>query len=502
MADVFVSYKRDERPAVERIAAELRGLGLSVWFDASMSAGEAFSDEIDREARAAKCILVCWSPQARESRWVKAEAMIGFEQDKLAAAYVAGPDGFSPPTPFNASHAEDLRAWLAASSEAHAGWKSVLRRIGKLTARADIESFGALDPQASATELRAWLAAHEASPLFMAADALLSAREAEGAARAELEREARERRARQEAERRAEEEPARAARARNRAGAGRAAAPVVALLALAVLLLAWRPWGGAQQIQIAPQPAQQTQIVLPEMVRIPAGSFTMGSPSSEAGRYNNEGPQRTVRIAEFYMSRTEVTFAQWDACVAAGGCSHRPADEGWGRGERPVINVSWNDAQDYVRWLSRETGRSYRLLTEAEWEYAARAGTTGPFSTGAMIMPSQAQYDWSNSYNGSPTSSNPGRTASVDSFPANQFGLHDMHGNVWEWVQDCYARSYSGHPINGSAYETSSCSSRVVRGGSWGSLGSGPRDLRSAVRSWNAPTVRIIDLGFRLARTV
>ena len=153
MADVFISYKRDERPAVEQIAARMRALGLNVWFDAGLSAGESFNDEIDREARAAKLILVCWSPTARESKWVKAEAMIGFEQDKLAAIHVAGPDGFSPPTPFNTVHAEDLRAWIASPSDAHAGWRSVLRRIGKLCARADIESWGALDAQASAAEL-------------------------------------------------------------------------------------------------------------------------------------------------------------------------------------------------------------------------------------------------------------------------------------------------------------------------------------------------------------
>jgi TIR domain len=210
MADVFISYKRDERGAVEQLAARLRELGLNVWFDAGLSAGESFNDEIDREARAARAILVCWSPTARDSKWVKAEAMIGFEADTLAAIHVAGPDGFSPPTPFNTVHAEDLRAWLASprspQSETHAGWKSVLRRIGKLCARADIESWGGLDAQASAAELRAWLAAHEASPLFMAVDAMLQAREAQDAERARLEQEARARRAKEEAERRAREE--------------------------------------------------------------------------------------------------------------------------------------------------------------------------------------------------------------------------------------------------------------------------------------------------------
>jgi cytochrome c len=253
MADVFISYKREERQAIDKIASTLRSLGFSVWFDASMSAGDTFSDEIDREARAAHAILVCWSPTARDSRWVKAEAMLGFEQDKLAACYVKGPDGFSPPTPFNASHAEDLRTWLAAPNDTHAGWKSVLRRIGKLTGRADIESWGALDAQASAVELRAWLATHASSPLFLIVDELLRLREQEDEERERLEKEARARRQKEEADRRTKENANRAAlqasqhaeheasvrgaRFRTRTaiglGAGVVALSVIALLSLA-----------------------------------------------------------------------------------------------------------------------------------------------------------------------------------------------------------------------------------------------------------------------------
>ena len=182
----------------------------------------------------------------------------------------------------------------------------------------------------------------------------------------------------------------------------------------------------------------------------------MGSPPTEQGRDSDEGPQHTVTIGyRLAVGVYEVTFAEWDACVAAGGCNdYRPADRGWGRGARPVISVNWNDAQAYVTWLSRKTGKSYRLLSESEWEYVARAGTTTRYHTGDTITSSQANF-------------NVGRTVEVGSYPANAFGLHDVHGNVWEWTQDCWNGSYRGAPANGSAWESGICARRVVRGGSW-----------------------------------
>lgn len=202
MADVFISYKRDEREAVERIAQELRALGLDVWFDASITAGSAFSDEIDREARAARAILICWSPSARDSRWVKAEGMLGFEQDKLAAAYVSGPDGFQPPTPFNTVHAADVRSFLTSPSAVHAGWRSVLRRIGKLCQRPDVEAWGALNLDAALGEqqLKGWLSSFPQSPLAPVGRQALHDAEAWRANAAERERSAREARDRAVAE--------------------------------------------------------------------------------------------------------------------------------------------------------------------------------------------------------------------------------------------------------------------------------------------------------------
>ena len=240
----------------------------------------------------------------------------------------------------------------------------------------------------------------------------------------------------------------------------------------------------------------------PEMVIVPAGSFTMGSPASEEGRYDNEGPQHPATIGQlFAVGKYEVTFSEWDACVAAGGCDgHRPSDEGWGRGRRPVINVSWDDTQSFVSWLSRETGKRYRLLTEAEWEYAARAGTTGPFNFGMTISTDQANYDGDFTYGVGRKGVNRGKTVPVGSFRGNRFGLHDMHGNVREWVKDCQHDNYVGAPSDGSAWTTGGdCNSRVLRGGSWIDH---PWLARSAVRFWTYSDLRYRDIGFRVARTL
>ncbi len=181
----------------------------------------------------------------------------------------------------------------------------------------------------------------------------------------------------------------------------------------------------------------------------------------------------------FEVSPTEVTFAQWDACVAAGGCNgYRPSDEGWGRGNRPVINVSWNDAQAYVQWLSQHTGQIYRLLTSAEWEIAARAGTTTSFSWG-----DQDPICDENVRNGANFSAcTDDRTRPVGSFQPNAYGLYDMHGNVWEWVDDCY---------------DSSCSMRILRSSSWST---DPSNVHWANNYANDPSARTFEFGFRVAR--
>jgi formylglycine-generating enzyme required for sulfatase activity len=239
----------------------------------------------------------------------------------------------------------------------------------------------------------------------------------------------------------------------------------------------------------------------PEIAVVPAGSFTMGSPTGEEGRGAHEGPQRRVTIGRpFAVGKFEVTFAEWDACLAEGGCSHRPDDNGWGRGKRPVMRVSWDDiTQQYLPWLSRKTGKTYRLLTEAEWEYVARAGTTTPFWWGASISPSQANYEGNFTYGGGPKGEYRAKTLPVGSFAPNPWGLYNVHGNVWEWVQDCWNDSYNGAPTDGSAWTSGDCSRRILRGGSWFNL---PWYLRAALRYGIATDNRDYGIGFRVGRTL
>ena len=227
----------------------------------------------------------------------------------------------------------------------------------------------------------------------------------------------------------------------------------------------------------------------PEMVVIPSGRFRMGCLSND-DCYDHEKPVREVTIAApFALSVHEVTFEDYDRFTYPNTVD----DESWGRGTRPVINVSWDDAREYVAWLSAQTGAEYRLPSEAEWEYAARAGTVTKYHWGNEVGTNLANCfgdfcgdEWE-------------FTALVGSFRLNGFGLHDMHGNVWEWVQDCWNYGYAGAPSDGAAWLTGDCSRRVFRGGSWHYL---PLALRAAVRNTNSAGNRYDDVGFRVARTL
>jgi formylglycine-generating enzyme required for sulfatase activity len=240
------------------------------------------------------------------------------------------------------------------------------------------------------------------------------------------------------------------------------------------------------------------------MVVVPAGSYMMGSLPNEKDTLGSGKPRHQVTIAKaFAVARFELTFDQWDTCVAYGDCPEI-VDDKWGRGSQPVINVTWDDALQYVRWLSTTTGKPYRLLTEAEYEHAARGGTNTQYPWGDSI-PLDGRFDEKTSMANckgcdelfgvrfhSP--------APVGLFPPNGFGLYDMVGNVWEWLQDCEHDNYDGAPTDMSAWiEGGDCQSRVIRGGSWDS---DPDELRVAYRTFSRTDRRANDRGLRVARTL
>ncbi len=230
----------------------------------------------------------------------------------------------------------------------------------------------------------------------------------------------------------------------------------------------------------------------PEMVVIPPGKFMMGSPDDDPEADDDEKPRHRVAIGYWLaVGKYAVTFAEFDQSVHETGYPHVPDDEGWARGLWPVINVSWEDARNYVAWLSARTGATYRLLTEAEWEYVARAGTETRYWWGDEITPDHANYG-----------KNIGKTVPVGKYRPNPFGLYQVHGNVMEWVADCWHENYKGTPTDGGAWlqgDGGNCSRRLLRGGSWLN---GPRDLRSADRDWVTAVSRGNIIGFRVARTL
>lgn len=232
----------------------------------------------------------------------------------------------------------------------------------------------------------------------------------------------------------------------------------------------------------------------PEMVVVPAGSYFMGLPAIPKKPLRAENPKHWAHIPEpFAVGRFEVTFAEWEECLAGGGCNgYHPFDRGWGRSQRPVFEVSWNDAKAYVAWLKRKTGKPYRLLSETEWEYVARAGTKTLYWWGKKLGKGHAicqgcLSQWDRDY----------RTVPVGSFAANPFGIHDVAGNVSEWVEDCWNFGYADAPWNGSSSLSGDCGKRVLRGGS---AFDKPESLRPTTRSWRPVSNRFVGSGFRVAR--
>ena len=228
--------------------------------------------------------------------------------------------------------------------------------------------------------------------------------------------------------------------------------------------------------------------VCPKMTVIQSGSYTMGSD----GRHKYERPSQKVTIAKsFAMGVYEVTFNEWEACFLDGGCNRVPYDHNWGKGRRPIMNITWFETQSYLKWLSKKTGHTYRLPSEAEWEFAARGGTTTEFWWGDEVGENLAncrdcKSPWSKK-----------GSAPVGSFAANPYGLYDVHGNEWEWLQDCWNPSHEGAPNDGSARLSGNCQLRVIRSGSWYYFS---KNMRSSWRFKNDARVKSYGIGMRVLR--
>ena len=276
----------------------------------------------------------------------------------------------------------------------------------------------------------------------------------------------------------------------------------------ALFVAVWLASAAQAQEALPPGSEFQDCAECPRMVIVPAGSYGMGAPPVDQGRPYDEGELRPVTISQpFAVGKFEVTFDEWDACVRGGGCI-AVTDEGWGRGNRPVINVSWTDADRYTRWLAGKTGKPYRLLTEAEWEYAARAGAGRARFFGIKredvcsygnVYDKTAERKLQFGMDMLPCDDGFDVTAPVGSFKPNAFGLYDMLGNVWEWTEDCQVLLWRNAPTDASARVTGRCSERAYRGASW--LSYPPSYMRIGDR-YRYIGARYNDLGFRVARSL
>jgi formylglycine-generating enzyme required for sulfatase activity len=313
------------------------------------------------------------------------------------------------------------------------------------------------------------------------------AREEEAKRRAEAERLAEEQRAKEEAERRAREEEARRGPTLIQISADRGALVRV---------------GNAlqqktEQITVSGYELELSKGLAITMVQIPAGSFQMGSPDTEAGRASDEGPQHRVQLQSFFIGQTPVTQAEWKEVASWPQVNLKlyPDPAKFKGANRPVEQVSWEEAMEFCRRLSKRTNLFYTLPSEAQWEYACRAGTTTPFAFGDTLTPDLANYDGNYTYGFGPKGQYRQQTTEVGTFAANAWGLQDMHGNVWEWCLDPWHDSYRGAPADGSAWTAGGGTTRLLRGGSWGN---DPGNCRSACRYGDPPDFRGNYFGFRV----
>jgi formylglycine-generating enzyme required for sulfatase activity len=453
MTDIFLSYSRADRPKAEIMAKALEADGFSVWWDKVLRAGQTYDEVTETMLREAQVVIVLWSQTSVQSKWVRAEATLGQRNCELVPAMI---EEAERPIMFELVQTADLIGWEGDRSETR--WTEFVDDIKRSLHKAKTtENAAPVPPPAS----------KPASPVPAPAPKPAPKPAAPKPAAPEPQR----------------AEPPKTAPERKKSSN-----PLPLLLGFLIVaggggyfayqtFLADPAANGSNSSVREAGAASPDCAVCPTMVRLEGGSVTLGSPSDEPDRSGNEGPQTEVQLPPFWISQTEVSWAQWQLCVDDGGCR---AAQGRGEGSFPVTGVSWSDANAYADWLSAKSGFKYRVPSEAEWEYAARGGT-------------QTAYWWGPDFPG-PGATN-GSAKDGMSFPKNPFGVSAMLGNVREWVADCYTNSLRDLPSDGSARLTGNCERRVVKGGSF-STGRG--EHRAANRARYNPSIRDRSLGFRV----
>ncbi len=478
MADIFLSYSRTDRDKAEQIAHALEAEGFSVWWDKVLRAGETYDEVTEGMLRDSKVVVVLWSQESVKSKWVRAEATLGQRSSAVVPAQIEECDR---PIMFELLQTADLVGWDGDREDPR--WRAFVEDINLAIARVEDEKHDDLGAD-DTLEVNYWSSIKES-------------REPKDF-RTYIKRYPKGRFIDQAKRRLAQLEGARAGK-----GGGGLMTAAAALLVVAGLGGGgWYFYGdrlgeitlpGVKMPAFGVGEAAEAEAEgpvtfadcrqCPEMTVIPAGSFLMGSPPEEVGGQAWERPQRDVQVNGFALARTEVTFDMWETCVRDGGCrDYRPSDREFGRGDQPVLGISWNDAQAFVDWMSERTGRVYRLPSEAEWEYAARAGA-------------QTRYWWGDVFDEFRVPMQRPRPASA--LPQDHpFGLVGIAGNVREWTQDCYVGGLQDRPADAVPVSEGDCSLRVVRGGAWNGE---PNDFRSANRVRFGVDIRDRSLGFRVA---
>lgn len=445
MADIFLSYSRADRPVAQTMAEALEAEGFSVWWDKVLRAGQTYDEVTETMLRDAQVVIVLWSETSVQSKWVRAEATLGQRKCELVPVMI---EDAERPIMFELIQTADLIGWSGDRSEAR--WKEFIADVQRSLEKARSGAEETPRPAPKSKEQPKSKEKSKSKPVAAAPAPAAS-------------------------------EPPKTPKKKKSSGG-------LPLLLGGLIVVGGGAWYGLKFVngdgistttettKIAEVTAPECD-VCPEMVRMAGGATLLGSADDERGRSGNEGPQIEVSIAPFWIGKTEITRAEWQVCVEDGAC--RPAQSS-GEVDHPITGINWSDASGYAEWLSGKSDHVFRLPSEAEWEYAARAGT-------------ETLFWWGDQYPGPGVVQ--GEARAVSALPENGFGVSGMLGNVREWVADCYVNSHANAPSDGRAVTNGDCGRRVVKGGSF-RLNAG--EHRPANRARYQQSVRDRSLGFRV----